>query len=91
MKRKADINPYYIIEKKNSSLKIYDLHIQKAEGFYIKNLKSKYIFYNQTFVSDIIKSEKLFKLLNISSFVNSLKEYSIIPVIKLILFFLRNS
>ena len=60
MKRKADINPYYNIEKKNSSLKIYDLHIQKAEGFYIKKLKSKYIFYNQTFVSDIIKSEKLY-------------------------------
>ena len=62
MKRKAEINQYYNIEKKNSSWKIYDLHIQKVEGFYIKKLKSKYIFYNQTFVSDIIKSEKLYPI-----------------------------
>ena len=36
MKRKVEKKPNFNFEKKISSLKIYDLHIQKTEGFYIK-------------------------------------------------------
>ena len=60
MKRQIENKTKIKIEKKNSSLKIYDLYIQKTEGFFIKKLKSKYIFYKQTFLSDIIKTENLY-------------------------------
>ena len=35
-------------------------YIQKSEGFFIKKINQKYIFYNQTFMSDIVKTEKLY-------------------------------
>ena len=61
MKKKARAKRKKKIRKKNAPLiKIYDLYIQKTDGFCIKYLDNKYIYFKQYLLFDLIKVKNLY-------------------------------
>ena len=61
MKRKAERKGNLKIEKKPGNLiRIYDLYIQRTEGFYVKVIEKKYIYYKQVQYFDIIRQTNLY-------------------------------
>ena len=63
MKKKPEQKEKRKLEKKNAPLiKIYDLYIQKTDGFCIKYLDNKYIYFKQYLLFDLIKVKNLYPI-----------------------------
>ena len=61
MKQKAETRKKLNLEKKPGNLiKIYDLYIQRTEGFHVKFFENKYIYVNPVRLFDIIKVKNLY-------------------------------
>jgi len=61
MKKKAETRKIVKLEKKSGSfIKIYDLYIQRTEGFHVKFFEDKYIYVKQVRLFDIIKVKNLY-------------------------------
>ena len=61
MKTKAVKKEKVELKKKTATLiKIYDLYIQRTEGFYYKYVDSKLFYYKQNLLFDLIKVKILY-------------------------------
>ena len=81
MKKKAETRKIVKLEKKSGSfIKIYDLYIQRTEGFHVKFFEDKYIYVKQVRLFDIIKVKNLYpRFIFYQKYPNSEQTISPIP------------